>query len=376
MLITSNKIQFTTSNLKKHKNNTMSRYIKKKREEIGLSPYAIVFRGQKKTEDTRIRVMDFNLENVNEISPMTIESLTTFLKSKTISWINIDGLHEIEQMQQIAFALKIPDNILSDIMNPSLRPKVQEFDDGLFITMKILRFDESTSQLSSENLSVILYNNTLISFLEQETKIFDPVRERIRKHKTKIRLSGPDYLCFALLDVVIDDYIYIAGQLGENIETLEETLTNNPKKTMVDQINNFKHELNFLRRTIKPAREMILALAKTDSDFIRDENRIHYRELVDNINEASDLSDSYREIVYDQLNIYHTLISSRLNDIMRTLTIYSVIFIPLTFIVGVYGTNFEYIPELKWPFGYFAMWGFMLLLTLLMLWFFRRKKWL
>lgn len=354
----------------------MSRYIKKKREEIGLSPYAIVFRGQKKTEDISIRVMDFNLENLQEFSPKSVESLSPFLKSKTISWINIDGLHDIEKMVEIAGVLNIPNYILSDIMNPSLRPKVQEFDEGLYITIKVLQFNEKSNQLTSENLSLILQKNTLITFQEQEGKIFEPVRERIRKHKTKIRLSGPDYLCFSLLDVVIDNYIYIIGQLGENIENLEENLTNDPKKPMLDEINNYKHELNFLRKNIKPAKEMILSLAKSDSEFIKDENHIHYRELQDNISEASELSDSYREIVYDQLNIYHTLISSRLNDIMRTLTIFSVIFIPLTFIVGVYGTNFEYIPELKWTFGYFAMWGFMLVILLLMLWFFRRKKWL
>lgn len=353
----------------------MARFIKKKKEEIGLSPYAIVFRGQKKAESVRINVFDFDIENVQEYSTETIANLSKLQKTKTISWINIDGLHDTERMVQIAHTMKIPDNILSDIMNPSLRPKVQEFDDGLYITLKILRFDEKTLQLSTENLSLILQKNVLISFLEQETKIFDPVRERIRKHKTKIRLSGPDYLCFALLDVVIDNYIYITGQLGENIETLEENLTIEPKKSMLDEINHYKHELNFLRKNIKPAKEMILALAKSDSEFIRDENHFHYRELQDNINEASELSDSYREIVYDQLNIYHTLISSRLNDIMRTLTIFSVIFIPLTFIVGVYGTNFDYIPELNWTFGYFAMWGVMIIISAFMLWYFRRKKW-
>lgn len=353
----------------------MSRFIKKKREEIGLSPYALVFRGQKKSEYINVSVIDFDIEKVLEYSPKNTDSLSPLLKSKTISWINVDGLHDESTLQDIATALKIPDNILSDIMNPSLRPKIQDFDSGLYITLKILRLDEITFKLSSDNLSLILKNNTLISFQEQESKIFEPIRERIRKHKTKIRLSGSDYLAFALLDVVIDNYIYIIGQLGEKIEALEESLTNAPKKALFDDINIYKHELNFLRKNIKPAREMILTLAKTDSEFIKDENHIHYRELVDNINEASDLSDSYREILYDQLNIYHTLISSRLNDIMRTLTMFSVIFIPLTFIVGVYGTNFENIPELRLSWGYFAMWGIMIVVAILMLWFFRRKKW-
>ncbi len=354
----------------------MSRYIKKKKEEIGLSPYEIIFRGQKKTENINIRVMDFNLEKVDEFIPKSIENLSQLIKSKTISWINIDGLHETQKMEKIAGALNIPNNILSDIMNPSLRPKIEEFDDGLYITIKMLQFNDKTEELTAENLSLIISKTTLISFQEIEGKMFDPVRDRIRKHKTKIRYAGSDYLAFALLDVVIDNYIYIIGQLGEKIENLEETLTNNPQKALLDEINDYKHELNFLRKNIKPAKEMILSLAKNDSEFIHDENCIHFKELQDNINEASDFSDSYREILYDQLNIYHTTISSKLNDIMRILTVFSVIFIPLTFIAGVYGTNFKNIPELNFKYGYYIMWVVMLVIFVVMLFYFKKNKWL
>jgi len=175
--------------------------------------------------------------------------------------------------------------------------------------------------------------------------------------------------------VVVDNYIYIIGLLGEKIENLEEDMTNEPRKELLDDINVFKRELNFLRKSIKPAKEMILNLVKMESEFIHDENHIHFRELQDNINEASELTDSYREILYDQLNIYHSSMSTKLNEIMRVLTIISVIFIPITFIVGVYGTNFENVPELHWHHGYFIMWAVMVFTTLGMLWFFKRKKW-
>ena len=353
----------------------MSRLTKKKKEHIGLSPYALVFRGQKKTEKSVLRGMSFDLEELIELDVKTPEQLNIFKKPSKVNWLNIYGLDNVTIMEELSSVFKLENNILSDVMNPSTRPKVEELDNGIFITIKMLQYDEHNENLLVENLSLIIGNHTLISFQEQSIHAFEPIRERIRKHKNKIRISGHDYLAFALLDVVVDNYIYIIGILGDKIESLEEEMTSDPKKELLESINTYKRELNFLRKNIKPAREMILNLVKLESEYIHDENRIHFRELQDNINEASELSDSYREILYDQLNIYHSSLSTKLNEIMRVLTVFSVIFIPLTFIVGVYGTNFENLPELHWQHGYFIMWGVMLVATLVMLWYFRRKKW-
>jgi len=353
----------------------MSRYIKKKKEDIGLSPYALVFRGQKKTDKIVLHAMDFNLEDVTELELSTSDDLQALKKSKKLTWLNIDGLDNVGLMENLARVYKIENNILSDVMNPSVRPTLQEYEYGIFVTIKMLQYNDIEDALTVENLSVIIADNTLISFQEQAGLVFEPIRERIRKHKNKIRTSGSDYLAFALLDVVVDNYIYVIGLLGEKIESLEEDMTNNPRKELLDDINSLKRELNFLRKNIKPAKEMILNLNKMESEFIHEENHIHFRELQDNINEASELTDSYREILYDQLSIYHSSMSTKLNEIMRVLTIISVIFIPITFIVGVYGTNFVNVPELHWEKGYFIMWGVMLATTLGMLWFFKRKKW-
>ena len=353
----------------------MSRYTKKNKEHIGLSPYALVFRGQKKTDKILLRAMDFDLEDVHEIEVKSAEELLALKKSTKLTWLNIDGLDNAELMENLARIFKIENNILSDVMNPSARPKVQEFDNGIFTTIKMLQHNEQDDSLTVENLSIIITDRTLISFQEQPGLVFEPIRERIRKHKNKIRTSGPDYLAFALLDVVVDNYIYFMGLLGEKIENLEEDISNDPKKELLDSINSLKRELNFLRKNIKPAKEMIINLAKMETEYIHDENHVHFKELQDNVDEASDLSDSYREILYDQLNIYHSSMSTKLNEIMRVLTVFSVIFIPLTFLVGVYGTNFSYLPEKDWHYGYFAMWGVMLITTLVMLWYFKRKKW-
>ena len=353
----------------------MSRFIKKKKEEIGLSPYAIVFRGQKKTDKTEISVMDFDLNDVVEFKVKSKDQLISFKNSKRLSWLNVDSLHDLSKMQEIAEVFEIPDNILSDILNPSLRPKVQEFDKGIFATIKMLQYNETENVLSAENLSLIFVENVLISFQEQPGIVFDPIRERIRKHKNKIRISGSDYLAFTLLDVVVDNYIYIIGLIGDRVENLEVLMTNNPNKSLLEDINLYKGEMNFMRKNIKPAKEMILTLAKMESEMIHPQNKVHYKELQDNIDETTDLSDSYRDILYDQITMYHTMMSSKLNDIMRTLTVYSVIFIPLTFIVGIYGTNFDNLPELHWKYGYFIMWAVMIIVVIAMLWLFKRKKW-
>ena len=256
-----------------------------------------------------------------------------------------------------------------------MRPKVQEYDNCIFISIKMLRQDQETDLLIVENLSLIITKSVLISFQERKGDVFEPVRERIRKQKKRIRNSGTDYLAFALLDVVIDNYIYIIGLLGDKIETLEENLSEEPKQSIINEINTYKRELNFLRKNIKPAKEMILALSKMESDLIDEESDIHFKELQDNINHASDSSDSYREILSDQLNIYHTTISSKLNDIMKFLTIFSVIFIPLTFIAGIYGTNFDVLPELHYKYSYFIMLGVMVSVAIGMLIYFKKKKW-
>ena len=355
----------------------MSRLTKKRKEDIGLSPYALVFRGQKKADKTTMQLIDCNLEFVHEKELKSLDKIDTYITDDTITWINVNGLDDVSLMKKIAETFSIDHNIMSDIMNPSVRPKVQEFDNGLFITLKMLQTNGRRKELTVESLSLIITDNVLISFQEEEGDVFEPIRERIRKQKNinKIRNSGTDYLAFALLDVVVDNYIYYIDLLGEKIENLEENMGSDLNKDLPNQINNYKQELNFMRRHIKPAKEMVLALSKMESEFIQDKNKVNYKELQDNINEASELSDSYREMLYDLLNIYHTSVTARLNDIMKVLTIISVLFIPLTFIVGVYGTNFENFPEIKWKYGYFIMWSIMIIVTGFMLWYFRRKKW-
>jgi magnesium transporter len=353
----------------------MSYLSPKKKENIGLSPYDLKFRGRKRADKVRITVFDITPENVTETSVDSVEELHIYRGSPSITWINVDGLHDEQLIGDISTIFSIPTYILSDVMEPSSRPQTEAFDNGFFVSIKMLEFDEKKNTVAVDNLSLIVMDRILITFQEEEGDVFDPVRERIRKHTTKIRTSGADYLAFALLDVVIDSYIYILGVYGEKVEELEGKLILNISKETLKIINSFKHELNDLRINIKPAKEMVNGLVKLDTELIQEENQKHYKELQDNINQAVDLLDYYREVLYDELSMYHSAMSTKLNDTMKLLTIFSVIFIPLTFIVGLYGMNFDNMPELHTKYGYFIVWGVMLIVVLVMLWYFKRKKW-
>jgi len=356
--------------------NFINSIIRIKKQEIGMSPYELFFRGDKKVDEVQMGIIDYGPENLLEEKLDSIDEISVFKNKKSVTWFNINGLHEMQTMQQISDIFELDNLIIPQVLDTQARPKIEEYDNAIFLTIKMLSEDESVASIKVENLSFIWTKSVLLSFQEVKGDVFEPVRERIRKGKRRIRSSGPDYLAFALLDIVIDNYIYLVGMLGEKIEILEDELYANPNKSIIDKIYQNKRKLNFLRKNIIPAREMIMLLSKMESEFISPKHAVHFKELQHNINHVSETCDSYRDILSDQLNIYHTHISSRLNDIMKFLTIFSVIFIPLTFIAGIYGTNFEYLPELHFKYSYFIMWGVMIGLAGVMLIYFKRRKWL
>lgn len=353
----------------------MARLIKAKKETIGLSPDAVHFRGEKKSEIVRFRLIDYDPVTLKEFEGKSIGETLNYHNSKSTSWFNIDGLHDLKIMEEISLGFDFDSLIMSDVLNTYARPRCNEYDDCIYISLKMLQYNETIDQITSENLVLVIKENILISFQERVGDVFEPVRERLRKNRKRIRSSGPDYLAFALLDVVIDNYIYIISRIGERIESLDDELISDPSNSTLERINNYKSEITYLRKSIKPSREMILSFVKQDSEFINENISAHLKELQDNINLANDLLDSYREILSDQLSIFHTNVSNKLNDILKFLTIFSVVFIPLTFIAGIYGTNFENIPELRYKYSYFIMWGVILTTAISMIFYFKRKKW-
>ena len=260
-------------------------------------------------------------------------------------------------------------------MTTNARPTIFEYDNCIYISFKMLQINEETNEAFSENIVIVIKENVLISFQEVDGDVFDPIRDRIRKSKKKIRVSGTDYLAFCLLDIVFDHYALLISRIGDSIESVEEALLKHANKKNLNLINDYKQEIIYLKKSIKPCREVILAFGKMDSDIIEYTTDVHIKELEDNLSMSIESLESYREMLSDLLNIYHMSVTSNLNDIMRFLTIFSVIFIPLTFIAGIYGTNFDNIPELHMKNGYYIMWGVMIVISVGMIYYFKKKKW-
>lgn len=352
----------------------MARFLTSRKDLIGVSPDDLKLQGEKKIDFVRIRLFNYNAEHLAEKEVKSIGELHVHIKPETTSWINIDGLHEDDIVQQVSTQLNVDKLILNEVLNTQSRPRIHDYDSHIYISTKMLRHD-AHGKIISENLSLVFNTDTLLSFQEVVGDVFNPIRERLRHHKIRIRSTKADFLAFALLDIVIDNYIHILSGIGEKIEELDSELIRNPNSSSLEKINKYKMEINYLRKTIKPCREMVLTFCKMDSDIISDTLHNHLNELRSNIELANDSLDSYREILSDQLNVFHTNMANKLNDVLKLLTLFSVVFIPITFIAGVYGTNFDNIPELHFKYGYYLMWGIILLTACSMILYFKRKKW-
>ncbi|MCF7807800.1 MAG: magnesium/cobalt transporter CorA [Candidatus Marinimicrobia bacterium] len=354
----------------------MARFHKKTDKRVGLGPGSFVFVGSQKEEEPRIRLIDYELEQLTEKEITDSASLKVLISTKTVSWINIDGIHDIDLMKNIASSFEFHPLLVDDILNTGQRPKIVLYDDMIFIVMKMLAYDESSHRIQAEQVSMVFGKNFILTFQEQRGDVFEPVRNRIRRQKGRIRVSGVDYLAYALMDVIVDNYNYIIERMGEMIEELEVSILSDPTPDIMEEINDYKREMIYLRKSIRPIREAVQNMIKSDNDLLHSENIPFYRDLEDHVTHALETVDNYRDMLSDQLNIYNSVVSNRMNDIMKVLTIFAAIFIPLTFIAGVYGTNFEYLPELQYRYSYFVFWGVLLVVGGIMLGYFRRKKWL
>lgn len=352
----------------------MARFFKNRDVSMGLAPGSLVFIGDKKTDEVQVRLIDYDSDKLNDNIMGGIEEAARCLSPDTVSWININGLHDTGCIEKIGSVFSLHPLLLEDVLNTGQRPKLEEFDNAIFIVVKMLRLEEGV--VLSEQLSMVLGPSYLLTFQERPGDVFEPVRNRIRNSQGRIRASGVDYLAYALLDTVADHYIRIVEQLGGQVEDLELEVLTDARPSILLKINSFRRELSFLRKSMRPAREAALKLSKLDSDFIRPATGPFLKDLNDIFIQASDAIDTYREMLSDELDIYNSTVSNRMNDIMKVLTIFAAIFIPLTFIAGVYGTNFEYLPELHYKYSYYIFLGGMVAVAIAMLLFFKRRRWL
>jgi magnesium transporter len=353
----------------------MPRLIKRTSKKVGLPPGALVHIGEKKADKARITIIDYDEVQFQEKDVEAIEECFPLKDKPAVAWINVDGIHQVEILEKLGDCLGLHPLVLEDILNTGQRPKVEDFGDYIYIVLKMFYSDEN-DEIAEEQLSLILGPSFVISFQEREGDVFSPIRERIRSARGRVRKMGADYLAYALLDSVVDNYFVVLEKLGEKIEFLEEELVTNPTTETLQVIHDIKREMVFLRKSVWPLREIISGLERGESALIQESTLIYLRDVYDHTIQVIDTVETFRDIISGMLDIYLSSVSNRMNEVMKVLTIIATIFIPLTLIAGIYGMNFQYMPELGWRWGYPLVWLVMLVIGALMLVYFRRKGWL
>ncbi len=354
----------------------MPRFIKKRSKKAGLPPGTLVHIGEKKTEKVRISIIDYDETNFEEKQIKRIEEGFPFKDKPTVTWINIDGIHDLEIIEKIGKYFDLHSLTLEDIVNTEQRPKIEDFEDYLFIVLKMLYYNEKADETQVEQVSLILGTNFVISFQEREGDVFNPIRERLRSGKGRTRKMRADYLTYTLIDAIVDNYFISLEKLGEKIESMEEELVTNPTPETLQAIHHLKREMIFLRKSVWPLREVVNRLERGESTLINESTGVYLRDVYDHIIQVIDTIETSRDILSGTLDIYLSSVSNRMNQIMKVLTITATIFMPLTLIAGIYGMNFEYMPELGWRWGYPIVLLVMAALGISMFVYSRRKKWL
>ncbi len=349
---------------------------KKAASRVGLSPGTILHTGKRKVGKARITLIDYDESHVEERELERIEEAFPYRDEGSVTWVNIDGLHQTEIIEAIGEHYGLHPLVLEDLVNTGQRPKVEEYEGYVFIVLRMVTYDPGTHDIEDEQVSLILGKNFVISFQEREGDIFDPVRERIRNEKGRLRRSGADYLAYALMDAIVDHYFVILEGLGEMIESVEEELVTNPTVQTLQVIHTLKREMIGLRRSVWPLREILSRLQRGESPLFQQATLVYLRDVYDHTIQVIDTVESLRDMVTGMLDTYLSSISNRMNEVMKVLTIIATIFIPLSFIAGLYGMNFVNIPELQLPWGYFMALMFMAGVAVLMLLYFRWRRWL
>jgi magnesium transporter len=352
------------------------RFTKKRSVKAGMPPGSLVHIGKTPDEAASIGLIGYDQDGIVELQFTSVNDCLPHLDRTGITWVNVEGVHNVDIIRHLGEHYALHPLVLEDIVNTIQRPKIEDYDNYLFIVLRMLK-PTGTGEFTSEQLSIILASDHIFTFQEGiQGDVFDGVRDRIRNGKGKIRGMGADYLAYALIDAIVDSYFSVLEDLGERIIDLEEELTTSPERKTLHIINEIKKEIIFLRKAVWPLREAVSFLERGDSHLLRDATRVYFRDIYDHTVQVIDTVETYRDLLSGMFDLYLSSISNRTNEIMKFLTVIGTIFMPLTFLVGVYGMNFKHFPELEWHNGYFILWGFMLSLAAAMIIYFRRKRWL
>jgi magnesium transporter len=355
----------------------------KKGSKVGLAPGTLVHIGEKKVEKVRIKLVAYNSEEIVEKELSSVEECVVFKdKPGTNLWINIDGLDQVEIIEKLGSYFEIHPLTLEDVLNTWQRPKMEDYESYVYTVLKIMLLDSEKKEIITEKkeiiidqISIIFGYNYILSFQEREVGIFDPLRERLKNPASRLRKNGVDYLAYGLIDAVVDNYFLILEHFGEEIEDLEDELIVHPAPEILKTIQKYKRDMIILRKSVWPLRELISGMQKIESEIIKDTTRIYLRDVYDHTIRVIESVEDFRDILASMMDIYLSSVSNKMNDIMKVLTVIATIFIPLTFIAGVYGMNFDYMPELRWRWGYPIIMLFMTILGSTMFIYFKKRKW-
>jgi len=348
----------------------------KKQSNVGLAPGTLVHVGEKKAERIVISLWAYNSEELIEKELQTVEECLAFKDKPGMNlWVNVDGLDQIEVIEKLGSYFKIHPLTLEDVLNTGQRPKMEDYDSYIYTVLKMMLLDTEKEEILIDQVSIIIGPGYILSFQEREGDVFDPLRERLKNPNSRLRKAGVDYLAYGLIDAVIDNYFLILEHFGEKLEYLEDELVRDPNPSTLKTVQKYKRDMILLRKSVWPLRELISGLQKVESELIKETTQIYLRDLYDHTIQVIDSIEAFRDILSSMVDVYLSSISNRMNDIMKVLTIIATIFIPLTFVAGVYGMNFDYMPELRWRLGYPAVMLSMALIGIIMFLYFKKRRW-
>ncbi|MDD5460187.1 MAG: magnesium/cobalt transporter CorA [Methylococcales bacterium] len=345
-------------------------------EKSGLPPGALVHVGEVHEHEHKISVVNYNKSTFKKHTVKSIEELLAYRATDTITWVIVDGLKDVGIIDAVGQHFGIHGLVLEDILNTHQRPKFEEFDDYIFIVLKAISLGNEEFNVEYEQISLLVLNNFVFTFMEKPDDLFDPILNRLNNDKSQLRHLGSDYLAYMIMDTVVDEYFALQDSFDELIESVEDDLLTDPSTNTLSKIQKFKRELIFLRRNISPLRELLAAIQRSESPLLDIKTRRYFGDIYDHAIRIIEAMESYRDLIAGMLDIYLSSISNKMNETMKVLTVFASIFIPLTFIAGVYGMNFDYMPELKWRWSYPVLWIIFIGISLFLLRFFKKKKWL
>ncbi|MFA4923770.1 MAG: magnesium/cobalt transporter CorA, partial [Ignavibacteriaceae bacterium] len=349
---------------------------KKQTHKTGLPPGSLVFTGEQKLAHPNLSLIKYSETSCEVVDSLRAEDISSSIKKNGITWINIEGIHDTALVEKIGEVFHLHPLLLEDILNPQQRPKLDEYDDVVFIIAKMLFMDKKHDKIIDEQVSFVLGENFLLTFQESKPgDAFDLVRERIINNKGKIRKEKSDYLCYRLLDAIVDNYFEVLEKVGDRLEDIEMAIIQNPEKSSIQKTHELKRELIYLRKITWPLREVINNFHRGEHALINQTTKIYMRDLYDHTIQVIDTIETYRDWLSGLEDLYLSSLSNKMNEVMKILTMIATLFIPLTFIVGLYGMNFKFMPELEWKWGYPFVWGIMITLTVFMTFYFKKKKW-